>query len=456
MKPFALELNERSLALARAGRVLSSGPSAVFDGSSHDVAGANAWGALHLTPTATSTRHLAAVIGQSSPSARSLALFNAELRARLAEHPFNSNESVWIATPAHVDSQGLVHVLNIAHGLGLPMDGFVDAAAVTAAVLRPQRNAVVLDVGLHYVAATAVDSNGQARRRRAVVSERGGLIELYDAWLDLISTAMVKRTRFDPLHNAATEQQLFDALPALANEVAASGGATAHVSVGAERFDVTLSRDQMAEAAQPIYREILRLLHELRPAGVSLALVMPRPVATLPGLREVLESFVGCELIAVPDGFAAAATSMMVFPEAADRQAVRLLRRLPSAEEPTLAALATREILGSQRTAGPAASHVVFEGKAYPLGNLLMVGRAPDAAASIKLPEGLAGVSRRHCALIRDGGEIVLVDHSRHGTRVNGERVAERVRLYAGDCIHVGEPGVELSLLSLAETQPPR
>src|SRR2546429_4913900 len=44
----------------------------------------------------------------------------------------------------------------------------------------------------------------------SLVSARGGLWLLYQGWLDLINTAMVRQTRFDALHDAATEQQLLD------------------------------------------------------------------------------------------------------------------------------------------------------------------------------------------------------------------------------------------------------
>jgi hypothetical protein len=32
---------------------------------------------------------------------------------------------------------------------------------------------------------------------------------------------------------------------------------------------------------------------------------------------------------------------------------------------------------------------------------------------------------------------------------VNGERVSERVRIHAGDKVRLGEPGIELSLISI-------
>jgi hypothetical protein len=261
---------------------------------------------------------------------------------------------------------------------------------------------------------------------------------------------MVKRTRFDPLHDATTEQQLFDAIPRLTREAAATGTTTAAVSNGRERFEVELSRDQFLQAAEPIYRAIIALLHQLRPAGSSCDIVMPAQAVELPGMRALLEQFVGCGLVAVPDGFAAAAASLFELPPStAEDNSVRMLRRLPLQIQAELAEGITREELGRNRAGGPAPSHVLLDGRAYSLNtDSLVVGRTQGG---VQLPDGLAGVSRRHCTFVRDGEELVLLDHSSYGTYVNGERVDERVRVYAGDRVRVGEPGVELALIAVGE-----
>jgi hypothetical protein len=453
MRHFALEVDDRAVAIATEGRVLSSAPSAVFDGTTGTTVGANAWRELRVRPRAISTRHLSAVLARRGNSVRAETLLEAELKLRLAQ--LAEGQRMWIVAPAPAEAAGLAALLGITRSMGLPVDGFIDSATVTTAALGSEQSTIVLELGLHHAAATSVDCTGsQARRRRAVHSERGGLIELYQVWLDLVSTTMVKRTRFDPLHDAATEQHVFESIPALALEAANAGSAIASIAKGAERFEVTLTRDQFAQAAQPIYRAVVSLLHQLRPAGVPVAIVMPQLAAQLPGLREQLEQFVGCELVAVPDGFAAAATSLLELPAPpADENAVVLLRRLPFSQHPPEI---EKESLGQRRITGPAPSHVLWEGRAYPLQpDTLVVGREPTTNPRyITLPDGLAGVSRRHCTFVHDGDELVLLDHSSFGTFVNGERVQERVRIYAGDRVRLGEPGIELTLIAVGPQQP--
>ncbi len=357
-----------------------------------------------------------------------------------------------MAVPAALPPRSLDRLLGIADALRLPVEGFADAAVVSAAALGLDRPALSLDVGLHDVDVTALEAGGQLRRRGVVSSRRGGLIELYQAWLALIGRVCMRRTRFDPLHEAATEQRLFDALPRLARDAAALGEAAVLIEREAGRLEVSLTRDQLAEAGEPLYGEIVRLLHDLRPAGAPLALLVPRIALELPGLSEALRQFHGCELVALADGFAAAALSVIDLPQREPGAPVRLLRRLPASRAPRCDSLVDRRLLDRGHAAAREPTHVLLGGRTYALGRpTLVMGRAPEASG-IALPEGLAGVSRRHCTLVREAGETLLVDHSSFGTLVNGERVSERVRVHAGDRIRLGEPGVELTLIAVAGT----
>src|SRR5258708_2519425 len=338
MKPFAIEPDDRAFALARDGVVLESSPSAVVDGSGDTAVGAEAWHLVRRLPTMSSTRHLGSVLRDAQPSARALSLLAAELARRLEAHPRDEGERLWIA-----------------------------AAAACATALGGARPAIVIELGLHHVAATLIErDSGPVGRRRSLVSERGGLWPLYQGWLELINTTMVRQTRFDALHDAATEQQLFDALPGLARAAAASGVATASVTVAGQRIEVPLTRDQLAHAAQPVCREIAQLVQGLRSAGNVLELLVPGATTELPGLREMLASFHGCELVSLPAGFAAAATSLLDLPPRGATEPVRLLRQLPPQAQPALAARVVRASPDETPSAAPP-SHVLFARRTFDL-----------------------------------------------------------------------------------------
>ena len=60
-------------------------------------------------------------------------------------------------------------------------------------------------------------------------------------------------------------------------------------------------------------------------------------------------------------------------------------------------------------------------------------------------------MSRAHCRFFESAGESIVEDLSTWGTFVNGERVAGRAVLAAGDRVRVGSPGIELALIAAGE-----
>jgi hypothetical protein len=460
-------LDDAALALAggSAGAAPAVAPSIVDAGrEQRAAAGQAAVATARIHPTAVSSRHWLDLAQGRPPSRESVAVARAELGVRAAALPAAAVDVACVAVPATFDGPALARLLAVCRAVPLPVAAFVDAAALAAAALGLRDGAaIVVELGLHHVAATRVDlQGGEARRRSARVRARGGLLALRESWLQLVSEAMVLKTRFDPLHEAATEQRLYDQLEAVAGRAARDGSAAIGLSIGpgeaAVRHEVVLTRDQFAARGEAPYRELVAMLHELRPAGMAVTLVAPARVGGLPGLRELLDAeFPGCELRLLPDGWLACAAAQLPLPGgeavAAAGGAVPLRRGVECPEMPLDlpdAAVGVERLGGATEAArAERPTHLLWSGRALPLsGASIEIGRAP-AGDGVVLPEGLAGVSRLHCTLRDDAGAIVLVDHSRHGTFVNGERVAGRARLRAGDRLRIGDPGVELALIAV-------
>jgi hypothetical protein len=420
-------------------------------------AGAPAAAEMRRRPTEISTRHWLRLATHDGNAAAAAALACAELRQRLAALPAAAGgamQAADVCVPPHLDADALGWALGALRGAGLEPRRLVDSAALRCAALGLARDALVIDVGLHHVAVSRVASGPDGHRRTAQRWRAGaGSLALQDAWLALAAEAMVLRHRFDPLHDGATEQGLYDALPAAAATAATQGSATLRLVRAGQQLEIELTRDQFAARAAPVYRELMTLLHALRPAGAPLALLVDARVAAWPGLVEQLDELHGCTLHVVAPGTTVRALRSLLaaVPVAASTTAgaVRLQRQVATAETPLAAAAAPRT-LGNQGARATPPTHVLHAGRAWPLrGTVVEIGRAPDSRG-IALPDGTAGVSRLHCSLRDEAGDIVLVDHSRHGSWVNGERVAARVRLRAGDTLRIGDPGVDLALIAVS------
>ena len=455
----AVELDDRALAIARDGRLLSSEPSAVCGVAAEPaelLVGAAAWDRARSMPTRTSTHHLDALLVPPGSDRADGRLLGVELRQRLAavradeaaSAAQSSDEPIWFVTPARASTAGLSQLLGVARRSSVPVAGFVDAAVVSTAALDCTGAAIVLQLGLHHAGAVLVDAaGGEARRRRSLVADSCGLLELYQSWLDLIRATLIRHTRFDPLHSASGEQQLFSALPALIAEAAGNSTARVQVHDGSRHYQVDLSLEQLTRAAQQPIGKLTELAHRLRPAGTALDLIVPRFVAALPGMQAALGSFHNCRLLLLPEGFAATAASSGVLP-GCHPERVRWLRALRKATSERLQAQVSMQVAAAQAQ-GVVPSHVLFASQVYPVGQTVLIGREVAGPATIRVAASVPGVSRRHCTLLHDGTQVTLLDHSSFGTFVNDERVLERVRVYAGDQIRLGEPGTTLTLIVL-------
>lgn len=492
-----IDLSDRALSIARDGVLLALAPSVVRSATAGGgQAGESMLGRERIAPTEVSTEHwisLArgarglidepAAASGDTPTGDSLALRTAaaELAARAAHAGLTRDSGVEMLTAAPFDARNLGAVLALAAAAGLRVTGFRDAAVVAAAALNVAGDALVVELGLHHCAVTRVSrvDAGWARSGQRLDTQAGGQVDLQQQWMALAAEAFVRRTRFDPLHDAATEQQLHDALPAAVAQAATAGQAQLGIRGPVGRaLSAELTRDQLALPVQAFMRSLLRQLHALRPAGATVTLILPLVLAQAPGIDAVLAEFQGCELIAMPDGLAAQALSAALASGACAPAtpgvdgSVQLLRRIAGAPSPrpesampgaateqgTLAhaAAAVRRTRIGGGAPQPAPTHLLYAGRALPIGTQpLEIGRGAAGARMLGLPEGLAGVSRLHCSLRREGSQVLLVDHSRHGSFINGERVSGSAVLHAGDTLRVGDPGVEMAMIAVTSNTTP-
>lgn len=463
MSIVGLQLDDAAFAVARDGAPLGAVTPSIVHADPADATrfGTLAADTVRRTPYRVSYGHWAAfgagtgTVGKPgvSDGAAARAAFTvacAELRQRVAPH-VAPGDRLRIAVPPALDTDALGWVLAACREAALAVDGFHDAAALAVAALGLEGEVIVPAVGLTQLSVTrVVVADGEARRRAARVSREAGLLSVQQRWLEMIAEAMVLRSRFDPLHEAASEQRLYDLLPTAAARAAREGSATLELPAGAASCAVTLSRDQFAAAARPLTRALVASVDALRSDGAPPTLLLSETLLELPGVVEALSALPGVRLHAMDADLVARAASML--PVVADAAA-----EATAVEVPLRRGIAVGAILGEARVveitpeaARTAPTHVLWRGSAIPLvpGTALEVGRAP-AADGIRLDEGLAGVSRLHCTLRHGPEGVQVIDHAAYGTWLNGRRIAGRARLAAGDRLRIGDPGVELALIAV-------
>ncbi|HMB72903.1 MAG TPA: FHA domain-containing protein, partial [Gammaproteobacteria bacterium] len=310
------------------------------------------------------------------------------------------------------------------------------------------------DATLRTVTVTRVEQSGAAVHDRFETSEGAGLAAFTDEMVRAIAHRFVLETRFDPLHDAGTEQALYDGLPGWLDALHHHGIVNAQLEHAGKEIAVELTTERVRSASLRLFREIAQLIGSLRTPGVPAVVQLHSRLARLPGLLVELARLDGVELTALEHGAPARFALQRVAPPQANVEEVRLLRRLPFLRDaqPTRA---EREPAPRAAARAISPTHVVFDGIVYRLdqsrveiANVPPTRRANGTRTIAIGGEGSAA-DAAHCVLERGTGGIELVCGAQEALFVNGERVTDRRRLAVGDVIRIGESSAELQIVAM-------
>jgi len=176
-------------------------------------------------------------------------------------------------------------ILGVARSAGLPVDGLVDAA-VAAAVGRANDKPVLhLDLELHRAVLTILAPG--PRRCSVLISDRVGLAVLSDVWMRFIAGEFIKHTRFDPFHSAASEQVLYNQLPAILNQLGRRSSTTVTLTAQEKPYTIELDRNQVESTAKTHFNELVELVRSAT-AHQPVRILITARAASLPGLSHRL------------------------------------------------------------------------------------------------------------------------------------------------------------------------
>ncbi len=445
MATIGIEIVDAAVTVVRDGVRLASSPGIALLDAAGVVVGEAAAATARLQPVLASDRFWSDLAQDSlagpSDRARSHAdLAHAHL-TQLWSATAHEGDTAVFAVPGSMRLHQVGLLLGVTRATGIPVVGVVDSAVAACAGLVARASVLHLDVQLHQTVLTELQGATMMRRRRVEIAPRAGLKAMFSAWAQLVSEAMVRRTRFDPLHQAASEQQLYQRLPGWIGELSGRDSLDVAIETEAGSFGATLRREQFTLAAEAWYAQVSELLRGAHRADESTTLVLSARAAMLPALGERLASLSGIELQSLPDTAAAASAAAR-----ADE--------IGPGDPPTLVtALARSHPLagGDRRREGAAsATHIIHEGRAYAIDDQpLVIGLGPGDGRRIALGGAGEGISHAHCTLMQRKGRALIRDHSRHGTFLNGERVDGEIGLGPGDRLRVGTPGVVFELVAV-------
>lgn len=456
----SLELIDAGLVLAQrqgdSTQVLSESPGFAVLEDTETVTGTDAAARVRLKPLLAQSNYWRALSTEPLTRPSRLIGTTADLAFAQVSHILGAHKSdpdgLLLAVPAGYSREQLGLLLGVVGETGIKVAGLVDAGLAACSVDPARARVLHLDLELHQALLTVLEYGGGERpglkRSRYEIAPRRGLLAFQQAWMTWIAEEFVRKTRFDPLHEAASEQRLVDQLPRWLEQLETQSPLTLTMQFAERTLELEIKREQVIAAAEALYAELVALVQNARVAGVPIDLRISHRVAALPGLKERFQALRDCTVTVLPHG--AASLGALQYETAIQRPAesLALVYHLPTAHIADDGAPQT-ELQATPAPLRP--THVLFQGRAWRISDQpLAIGWSLNGSArALTLPSSSPGVSRSHCTLVRSNGSVVVEDHSTYGSFVNDERVVGKTVLTVGDRLRLGSPGVTLELIQL-------
>ncbi len=127
----------------------------------------------------------------------------------------NAPGEILLAVPGSMQREQLALLLGIIEQCPFSAVGLVNRSVALASLYQPGERVFHLELQLHQALVAELSTHDNTvELQRSTPLPGCGLLHLQERLVEIIAGEFVRQTRFDPRRKAATEQQLYDALPA--------------------------------------------------------------------------------------------------------------------------------------------------------------------------------------------------------------------------------------------------
>jgi hypothetical protein len=363
----------------------------------------------------------------------------------------HGNEIV-LVVPDFYSRQQLGLILGIAQELSMNVKGFVPMALAAAPVAFPDKMLMHLDIHLHRIEVTYLKQGEYLTVEDSASTSGKGLIHLYREWMETIAQKFVRNTRFDPLHRAASEQELFDRLPAVLSHLQHNSSMVFDMIDAGTSYSITLKHDLFTRKAESIYRKICGLVEKIRKKHgqdePAIALQLSHRISRLPGCREMLSTIRDTQIIELIRG-AGANGVLRIWQQLSDQRNGEGISFFTS--RPWHNSSRTYDFdPAAEKTVDTLPTHLLYRSMAFPITEKpLTIGMGTGSEKNrVQIYGRAPRISTRYCTIGLRGREVVLDDYSTEGIFVDETRVEGNKALKLGQIIRLGTNAEQLQLIA--------
>ncbi|NBS24860.1 MAG: hypothetical protein EBS81_00910 [Gammaproteobacteria bacterium] len=429
-----IELNDRNISLRNLENVLVQSPGFANIIDKEPVFGEEARKVARLHPRQTFTQFwsqlsLDPLVNSNNHFRHQADLAFAHLNAISNEHALK--DEVIFAVPSNYNRNQLSILLGLVQSCDFDAVGLVDIPLLVVGSADGSGQAIYLDIQLHQTVLTTFSpQEGNTARDKVIQIPGTGLMALHDAWANMVTDEFIKQSRFDPQHNAETEQYVYNQLGNWINQSLQDNEILMEINNKGSVYQARVNRGHFEQRVRSIFGRVKEELQTL--AGSNYTLFLPDDHASLPGVSLYLDN-----VSKVQEG---------QLLENCQRHMDQIRGEPGSLSFVTSLQLAGSPVASSaHRPDSKSPSHVLVNNRAYALPAHFQYGpvNGSDSAGKGTIQVEATGSSGDLKISQAEEG-VVLVVQGIGQVQLNGSKAAARENLKLGDVIRL--PGSDTAL----------
>lgn len=358
---------------------------------------------------------------------------------------------VIFAVPGNFTSQQLAILLGLARQCPFSPVGVVDAALASAMKLVEKPNVVFADIQLHQALLTRFSIiDGHLQRESVVQIPEAGLQSFVNLVMQLATGLFVQQCRFNPQHNAESEQQLYNALPEWLGQFGENRSSLLmEIKTANAVHQAKVPWETLIQKLGDFYNKIYQQISAVTQDSET-QIVVSSGLANLPSFVSSLPVSTAPQ-IAVPDVLGKTCIELEKF-IGSDDDGFKFVTRLPLVGDMEVSRTSALE---SEETGEPgSATHVLYDSYALPLGKVTIsnAGRQGHAGKSNGKTIQLAidGLPDYLGQIEKEGDQISIVC-GEAGALLNGEKITGKRQLELGDLLQFADNSEAIRLIRVRD-----
>lgn len=333
---------------------------------------------------------------------------------------------VIFAVPGNFTRQQLAILLGLAKQSPFQAIGMVDSALVAAHSAAHAGPLIYAEMQLHQVVLTKIVAADNRLQRESVIQVPGvGSQNFMDLMMQLATGLFIEQCRFNPQHDAESEQQLYNALPLwLKQEGKGQDSLLLELTANTAVHTAKMPRESLVNNLSRHYKSIGQQVAELAVGGDS-RLLLSSDFADLPGFRSFLGESIELELLPV---------------DAISRSAILNRDSIVGSDEQIQLTTSLPRVANSAKVSSQADSNI-SEPKQEKATHVL-IGSTAIPLAVANLPEQLGRIEKHGNGFYLDSGKQEFL--------LNQHKVVGKHELNLGDLIQSSEGSDAIRLIQVS------